>query len=90
MNRIEGILFFYISKNGVSTFHSWFDFRSYPDKKLDIKICYETCGKTITESYSIDIDFIGNPLTMEPQIKDELSALKNINKSITSLSDKFI
>lgn len=44
----------------------------------------------ITENYSIDIDFIGNLLTMEPEIKDELSALKNINKSITALSDKFI
>ena len=41
-------------------------------------------------NYSIDIDFIGNLLTMEPEIKDELSALKNINKSITALSDKFI
>lgn len=44
----------------------------------------------ITENYSIDIDFMGNLLTMEPEIKDELSALKNINKSITALSDKFI
>ena len=66
------------------------DFRSYPDKSFDIEICYETCGKLITENYSIDIDFIGNLLTMEPEIKDELSALKNINKSITALSDKFI
>ena len=69
---------------------SAFDFRSYPDKSFDIEICYETCGKLITENYSIDIDFIGNLLTMEPEIKDELSALKNINKSITALSDKFI
>lgn len=69
---------------------SGFDFRSYPDKSFDIEICYETCGKTITEKYSVDIDFIGNLLTMEPQITNELSALKNINKSITALSDKFI
>ena len=69
---------------------SAFDFRSYPNKSFDIEICYETCGKMITENYSIDIDFIGNLLTMEPEIKDELSALKNINKSITALSDKFI
>lgn len=69
---------------------SGFDFRSYPDKKFEITICYETCGKTLTENYSIDIDFIGNVLTMEPHIDDELSALKNINKSITALSDKFI
>ena len=69
---------------------SLFDFRSYPDKSFDVEICYETCGRLITENYSIDIDFMGNILTPEPEIKDELSALKNINKSITSLSDKFI
>lgn len=69
---------------------SGFDFSTYPDKVFDIGISYETCGKLITEKYSIDIDFIGNLLTMEPQIRDELSALKNINKSITALSDKFI
>lgn len=69
---------------------SIFDFRSYPDKSFEVEISYETCGKCISESYSIDLDFIGNTLTMEPEIKDELSALKNINKSITSLSDKFI
>ena len=51
---------------------------------------YETCGKVITENYTIDINFIGNILTMEPQIRDELSALKHINKSIKHLSDKFI
>lgn len=67
-----------------------FDFRNYPDKTFVIEIIYETCGKTITENYSIDIDFIGNLLTTEPQINDELAALKNINKSITVLSDKFI
>lgn len=42
------------------------------------------------ENYTIDINFIGNILTMEPQIRDELSALKHINKSIKHLSDKFI
>ena len=69
---------------------SEFDFRSYPEKKFDIEICYETCGKILSEQYSIDIDFIGNLITAELNIKDELSALKNINKSITALSDKFI
>lgn len=69
---------------------SGFDFRSYPDNSFEVEISYETCGKIITESYTIDLDFIGNLLTMEPQIKDELSALKNINKSISSLSDKFM
>lgn len=67
-----------------------FDFRNYPDQKFNIEISYETCNKTITESYSIDINFIGNLLTMEPEIKDEISALKNINRSITALTDRFI
>ena len=52
----------------------------------------------ITENYSIDIDFIGNLLTMEPEIKDELSALKNYhvnidfkyNKVFISDNDKII
>lgn len=69
---------------------SGFDFRSYPDEKFDIEISYETCGKTITENYSIDLDFIGNLISMEPQIKDEVAALKNIYKAVVSLSDKFI
>lgn len=67
-----------------------FDFSTYPDKSFAIEISYETCGKTIQENYCIDIDFIGNILTTEPDIKDQLSALKNINKSITSLANKFI
>lgn len=69
---------------------SGFDFRDYPDKVFDVEISYETCGKVITENYTIDINFIGNILTMEPHIRDELSALKHINKSIKHLSDKFI
>ena len=69
---------------------SGFDFRSYPDEKFDIEISYETCDKTITEKYSIDLDFIGNLISMEPQIKDEVAALKNIYKAVVSLSDKFI
>lgn len=69
---------------------SGFDFRNYPDKSFEVEICYETCSKQFIETYSIDLDFIDRTLTMEPQIKDEVSALKNIYKAITSLSDKFI
>lgn len=69
---------------------SGFDFRDYPDKVFEVEVSYETCGKVITENYTIDINFIGNILTMEPKIRDELSALKHINKSIKHLSDKFI
>ncbi len=67
-----------------------FDFTHFDKNVLDVEICYETCGKKFTEQYSIDINYIHKLLTIEPQIKDELSALKQINSSITSLSDKFI
>lgn len=43
---------------------SGFDFRDYPDKVFDVEISYETCGKVITENYTIDINFIGNILTI--------------------------
>ena len=67
-----------------------FDFSNYDDEKFDVKICYETCNKTIEEVYTIDINYLHNVLTLEPSINDELTALKNIYKSIVSLSSKFI
>lgn len=67
-----------------------FDFRNYDETSLSIEICYSTCGKEYTEQYEIDLNYLHKVLTSEPTIKDELSALKNINKSIQSLSDKFI
>lgn len=67
-----------------------FDFSNYDDEKFDIKLSYETCGKLIKEEYSIDINCLHNVLTLDPEIKDVLSALKYINRSITALSNKFI
>lgn len=67
-----------------------FDFSNYDDEKFDIKLSYETCGKLIKEEYSIDINCLHNVLTLDPEIKDALSALKYINRSITALSNKFI
>jgi len=67
-----------------------FDFTSFKENILDIKICYETCGKEFSEQYTIDINYLHKVLTASPKIDDELSALKYINKSIISLSDKFI
>ncbi|KAB1438499.1 hypothetical protein [Candidatus Galacturonibacter soehngenii] len=69
---------------------SIFDFRSYPDKLFQIEISYETCGKIITENYSLDIDYTSKLLSLHPDIKDEKHALKCINDSIISLSDKFL
>lgn len=69
---------------------SSFNFESYPDKQFDIEIKYETCGKEYVENYSIDLNFQDYILGTEPSIKDSLSALKHINKSISSLSDKLL
>lgn len=67
-----------------------FDFTHFDEKVLDIDICYTTCGKEFTEQYKIDINYLHKVFTLEPKIDNELSALKYINESITSLSDKFI
>lgn len=69
---------------------SFFDFRTYPDSKFDIEIKYETCGRTFTEYYSIDLDCYEYIVNLEPQMKDNTSALKHIHKSIKDLNDKFL
>ena len=51
---------------------------------------YTTCDKEYIEKYRIDINYLDKVLTLEPKIENELSALKNINKSIVSLSEQFI
>lgn len=67
-----------------------FDFTDFTHTELDVKIHYSTCDRKFTESYKVDLNYVHKILSVEPDIKDELSALKNINKSIKSLSDKFI
>lgn len=67
-----------------------FDFREFKETELNIEISYTTCGKDFSEKYIIDINCLHHVLTLEPKIDDELSALKNINRSLTSISDKFI
>ena len=69
---------------------SVFNLSSYQDKKLDVEICYDTCDKTFTEHYMIDLGFVGKTLSMSPDIKNEVSGLKNIYNAITSFSDKFV
>lgn len=67
-----------------------FDFSNFDETELDVEICYSTCNQNFAEKYKVDLNYLHKVLSLEPQIKDELSALKHINKSITSLSDKFI
>ena len=67
-----------------------FDFTKFEATELDVEIKYITCDKEFTERYKIDINCLHSVLTLEPKIDDELSALKNINKSLVAISDKFI
>lgn len=67
-----------------------FDFTYYEENELDVEICYSTCNKHFTESYKIDLNYLHKVLRTEPNIDNELQALKYINKSINALSDKFI
>ena len=56
-----------------------FDFTDFDKTELAVEIHYSTCGKEFTESYNVDLNYIHKVLSVEPDIKDELSALKNIN-----------
>ncbi|MEG2245289.1 MAG: hypothetical protein RSB84_07365, partial [Erysipelotrichaceae bacterium] len=67
-----------------------FDFREYPDRKFDIVLKYETCGKVIESKYSIDLSYTSNLIESSTNISNELTALKEINKSIRQFSDSFI
>lgn len=66
-----------------------FDFTNFKEKELDIEICYTTCKKEFTEKYKINLDYLHKLLSPQPEIKNELEALKYINRSINLLSDKF-
>lgn len=57
---------------------------------FDAEICYETCGKTYTEKYTIDLTYSHHLLHSDATIKDPVDGLKQINKSIRKLSDNFI
>lgn len=69
---------------------SEFNFKGYPDEVFKVEIKYETCGKTILESYSVDLHFFHTALSGAKKIDDELSALKEINNSIQQLSRRFL
>lgn len=57
---------------------------------LEIEITYETCQKTFTDKYSINLDYLGNITKSNIKPSSELNALIEINKSIQSLSDRFL
>lgn len=70
-------------------FSSDFDFEDYPDKLFKIEIIYQTCGKTITENYSIDLSYTDCIIEERPTLNNSLDALKAINNSIQRLSERF-
>lgn len=67
-----------------------FDFTDFNETELTIEIQYSTCNKEFTELYKVGLNYVHKVLSIDPDITDELSALKNINKSINALSNKFI
>lgn len=69
---------------------SSFDFRNYPDDHFVIKLKYETCGKIIHEKYEIDSNYDNYVISVGPSKVDGETGLKEINKSIRQLTDKFL
>lgn len=69
---------------------SEFFFEDYPDKVFQIKLVYETCGKTLTETYCIDLHYANYLVETRVKPNTELNALKEINQSIQRLSDRFL
>lgn len=59
-------------------------------ESFEAEICYKTCGKTYIEKYIIDLEHFHHLLHSDQTIKDQVEGLKQINKSIRNLSDKFI
>lgn len=69
---------------------SAFDFRNYPETKFEVELTYETCGKTFSDKYNIDLNYAEYTITLDPSIKDEISGLKYIYKGIKTLNDRFL
>ena len=67
---------------------SLFDFRKCPNKKFDVKIKYETLGKTYTDTFNIDLSYSKSVMTSNPRINSVQDALTKINESIREVSDK--
>lgn len=67
---------------------SLFNFKKCPNKIFDVKIKYETLGKTYTDTFNIDLSYSESVLTSNPQIKSSEDALIKINESIREVSDK--
>lgn len=66
-----------------------FPFEKYPDKKFDVTITYETLGKTYTNSYTLDLNFIDISYTITPHKEDLINPnIKKVSESILEVADK--
>lgn len=70
---------------------SWFPFDDYPDKEFKIALSYETLGKTYSESYTLNLNYISTIDYLRDfsiDCPDEKSALLKISNNIKSLTEK--
>ncbi len=70
---------------------SWFDFTDYPDKIFNVKLKYETLGKTYEENYTLNISYINSIDYLSVyslDVVDEKEALLKINNSLLRLNEK--
>lgn len=67
-----------------------YDFSSSKTQKFNVIVDYVSCGKTFTETYTIDLDYTDRELYCDSSPKDIQGAINKVAKSIDSFSDKFI
>ncbi|MDU8964579.1 hypothetical protein [Clostridium tertium] len=67
---------------------SLFDINSLDAKLFNVKITYETLGKTYTDSYSINYEYRSSVIYTKTKTKTIEDALDKVNESIRELSDK--
>lgn len=67
-----------------------FDLRNFDNPKINVRIKYESCNKEYIENYDIDMSYSNKTLSSETTIDSTNKGLREINRSIRELSDKFL
>lgn len=67
-----------------------FDFDDYPDEIFKVRLKYITCGRTLEETYTINLHCSDSLIFTSPTLKTELDALKAISENIQSLVKRFL
>ncbi|AFA49855.1 hypothetical protein [Acetobacterium woodii] len=70
------------------SFKTHFDLKNDDAQIFNVIVIYETLGRTIKESYSIDLTFRKSLYRLKTDAETELDALKTISQSILEVSDK--